>query len=270
MGRPFPTTVPAGVRGLLACLVTAAATACGDRPPTLVVTEEPPLAAPVRAQAQARPRTEGLSERDKIERLAAWVEASGRVFLRGRRETTAGEFADVMRETYAAHDDIRTAREFVERVGRPGPDGRPVRVRLPNGTEVDVRTYLHDALDRIEAGLPPDGGVHASDPTPPRERAATDADIVDLLARIERSGRTFLVPQRSGPPKRLDAAAFADMLTKKWHFLGADVHDVGTFIDEIAAEPFGVFSPYLVQLEDGRTVPVADWLRTVTTAAAPR
>jgi len=248
-----------------AAAVLTAAVGCGDHPPKTLVAHEPPLSPPPSVtRAGSAPR----SEPEKIDWLCRQVEASGYVFLRGRRSMTAGEFADRMREVQRAHrDEIRTAREFIERVGRPGADGRPIRVRTAaSAPPIDVRTYLHDRLDDLErGGAEPrtTGGTARPTPRPPED------PIARLLERIERSGATFLVPQRGGPPRRLDAASFAAILAKKWRFLGAGIDDPQTFIDEIASEPYAVFAPYEIVLSDGTTRPVASWLRGPATTPAP-
>ena len=50
------------------------------------------------------------------------------------------------------------------------------------------------------------------------------------------------------------------MLRKKWEFLGADIHDLDTFIEEIASDSFATMEPYLVVHADGTEEPFRAWL----------
>jgi len=51
------------------------------------------------------------------------------------------------------------------------------------------------------------------------------------------------------------------MLRKKWEFLGADIEDIDTFIDEIASDSFASMVRYRVVLDDGREEDFGVWLR---------
>lgn len=226
---------------------------------------------PALSQAQGPTAPRELSEDEKVTRLINRVRSSGRVFLRGRREVTAGEFADHMQATHDQHrTDMRSARELVERATRPDERGRRFRVREPDGTEAQAGDWLHDQLDAIERGQDHPSGMaaHASKAPPPAGRGAS---IDRLLGTVASSGLTFLVPQRKGPPRPLDAGAFADLLQDKWRWLGPDIQDPETFIRELASEPFANFAPYRVRLPDGTEEDVAPWLtRQLRKGAEPR
>ncbi len=225
-------------------------TGCGDPSPRVLAANEP--AREGVGELPVRP-----DETTKIERLINTTRASGAVFLRQNRELTAGEFGDHLRTTWDRHGgEIDTARELVERATRPGPSGRPLMVRTGDAKPYTVRDWLHGRLDEIETGAAPGTLQTRRTPTPVRR----EVTISDVLLIIERSGHEFVMPQRKGRDKIVDARAFADKLQQKWQWLGKDIEEVDSFLREIATESFGAFKPYRVRLADGTEENVRPWL----------
>ncbi|MFO0636082.1 MAG: DUF5329 family protein [Nannocystaceae bacterium] len=77
----------------------------------------------------------------------------------------------------------------------------------------------------------------------------------------------FVAPPRKlptgktqGKRKEYSSAEFAEMLRKKWEFLGADVRDLETFIQEIASDAFSSMEPYRVVHLDGSEEEFRGWL----------
>ena len=96
----------------------------------------------------------------------------------------------------------------------------------------------------------------------------TSIGILDALTIVERSGKRFVAPPRQlpngkvkGKRKEYSSNEFAEMLRKKWEFLGADVRDLDTFIEEIATDSFSSMSPYRVIHEDGSEEEFRTWLK---------
>jgi hypothetical protein len=84
---------------------------------------------------------------------------------------------------------------------------------------------------------------------------------------VERSRLRFVAPPRrtpggkiKGKRKEYTGPEFAEMLRKKWEFLGADIHDLDGFIDEIATDSFASFEPYRVIHDDGQEEEFRKWL----------
>jgi hypothetical protein len=125
-----------------------------------------------------------------------------------------------------------------------------------------------------------------------------EVKIFDALMIVERSGLKFVSPPRKPVPsvlprsshghkapaiakrkpkrKEYTSREFADMLRKKWEFLGADIDDLPTFMDEIGSESFASMTPYLVVLDDGTEQEFRPWLeaevakqKTVAQGGAP-
>ena len=103
----------------------------------------PALAAPQRTPAQ---EIEAL-----IQRVAA---AKGVIFLRNGSEYSAADAATHLRRKLRAADgQIRTPEQFIDQLGaRSSMTGRPYRVRLPDGREMDSATWLTGLLRDVRAG----------------------------------------------------------------------------------------------------------------------
>jgi hypothetical protein len=86
-----------------------------------------------------------------IDRVA---KAKGVVFIRNGSEYTAAQAAEhLQRKRKAAGKRIKTPEQFIDAVGaRSSMTGKPYRVRLPNGTEIDSAVWLNGLLREIRAG----------------------------------------------------------------------------------------------------------------------
>jgi len=205
---------------------------------------------------------EDSSEADKIRLVIDVVRKSGVTFLEGETEVPATEQADSL-EHRAARMSAATARQFIDMICmQRGAEKSPPKVRLGDGTVVVAHDWYVGRLDEIE-------GKVAQKPKDPTIAAVpTSLGILDALTIVERSGKRFVAPPRSlpngkvkGKRKEYSASEFAEMLRKKWEFLGADVRDLDTFIEEIATDSFASMSPYRVIHEDGSEEEFRSWLR---------
>jgi hypothetical protein len=206
---------------------------------------------------------EGTSEADKIRQVIATVRKSDVTFIDGEREIPCSAHADEL-EHRAARMAVSTARQFVDVIGAPKHGAKtPLKVRLSDGTIVVAHDWYIGRLDEIEG----------REGTPTRKDATghqpTSIGILDALKIVERSGKRFVAPPRrlptgkvKGKRKEYSANEFAEMLRKKWEFLGADVRDLDTFIEEIATDSFSSMSPYRVIHEDGGEEEFRTWLKT--------
>lgn len=86
-----------------------------------------------------------------IDRVA---KAKGVVFIRNGSEHSAAQAAEhLQRKRKSAGKRIATPEQFIDNVGaRSSVTGKPYRVRLPNGTEIDSATWLNGLLREIRAG----------------------------------------------------------------------------------------------------------------------
>lgn len=255
--------------GILAPL----AAGCGaPNPRILEATEE----------ARGMPSTElgnTITEQEKIQAIIAAVRKSGHVFVHDGIARDGAATADKLQLLLERDPTgVRSAREFIDRLAAPErTDEDPDRVVLSKGDaseedSVPARHWYLVRLAELEGRPPPSA-------PPEEQRKAEDHArrllILDALAIIEHSKLRFVAPPRPGPakptkasgpkrkPKRKEytGAQFADMLRKKWEFLGADIEDLDTFIDEIASDSFASMVRYRVVLDDGREEDVGVWLR---------
>jgi hypothetical protein len=257
--------------------------ACGTPNPRILDATEEARPAPPREDGQ-------LSEADKIRKLIAVVrDSTDETFIQGgtEREGSAAA-AHLERRLARVPAGIPTARQFVDRVAvgklrAPEPD----KVRLADGTIVDAHDWFLDRLAEIEgrpdrnlAQMVAQGPAETSDTPAPQRQLG----ILDALQIVEQSDLVFVAPARrthtgktKGKRKEYTATEFAGMLRKKWEFLGADIHDLDTFIEQIATDAFASFEPYQVILSDGREHEFRAWLleqleqtrTTVARGAAP-
>lgn len=206
-------------------------------------------------------RHEDASEADKIREVIALVRKSDVKFVDGDQEIAGGDQADQL-EHRAARMSVSTARQFVDVVGNPRSAAKGVpKVKLADGTVVVAHDWYSGRLDEIE-GKPTTGRKDSTAGSAP-----ASLGILDALTIVERSGKRFVAPPRrlptgkvKGKRKEYSANEFAEMLRKKWEFLGADVRDLDTFIEEIATDSFASMAPYRVIHEDGSEEEFRAWL----------
>jgi hypothetical protein len=202
------------------------------------------------------------SEADKIRKVIEVVRESGVTFLEKDGEVPASEQADLLADR-ATRMSAATARQFIDMVCmQRGDEKTPAKIRLSDGTVVVAHDWYVGRLDEIE-------GKNTQQPKDAKSGAMpASLGILDALTIVERSGKRFVAPPRSlpngkvkGKRKEYSASEFAEMLRKKWEFLGADVRDLDTFIQEIATDSFASMSPYRVIHEDGSEEEFQSWLR---------
>ncbi|MCX4244446.1 DUF5329 domain-containing protein [Paraliomyxa miuraensis] len=236
-----------------------------------------------------------MTEQDKIKAIIAAVRRSEHVFVHDDIERGGEATADKLQLLLERDPNgVRSAREFIDRIAAPDR-GRNVpsdRVLLSEDEWMLARNWYHARLAELEGRPAP-----PIDPEQARqaEEHARRLQILDALTIVERSELSFVSPARetltktgagngdgsapgpglkpsakkaplAGPkrkPKRKEYTGpqFADMLRKKWEFLGADIHDLDTFIEEIASDSFANMVRYRVVLEDGREEDFGTWLR---------
>lgn len=224
-----------------------------------------------------------MTEHDKIQALIATVRKSEHVFVHDGIERTGPATADKLQLLLERDPTgVRSAREFIERIAAPErTDEDPDHVRVAKDDATPARHWYLVRLAELEGRPPP--------PMPPEEEREAQVHarrllILDALALVERSSLRFVAPPRptgtkagvpkagkpkgatAGPkrkPKRKEYSGpqFADMLRKKWEFLGADIEDFDTFLDEIASDSFASMVRYRVILDDGREDDFGEWLR---------
>jgi hypothetical protein len=107
-------------------------------------------AATPQTPATASARTPAAEIDALIDRVA---HADGVVFIRNGTEHTAAEAAQhLARKRKAAGDRIRTPEQFIDKLGaRSSMTGKPYRVRLPDGREMDSATWLTGLLQDVRA-----------------------------------------------------------------------------------------------------------------------
>ena len=212
------------------------------------------------------PKDEVFTEADKIRELLAVVRNSKLTFVQnGSKRNGEAAAADLERRVARLAAGVPTARQFIDRIGAgrlraPEPD----TVILEDGTVVPMRAWLTARLAEIEGTPVAAAGKEAELEQRPR---SNELGILDALRIVERSGLRFVAPARRSPTgkvkgkrKEYNAQEFADMLRKKWEFLGADIHDLDSFIEEIATDSFASFEPYRVVHSDGREEEFRAWL----------
>lgn len=245
--------------------------------------------------ARGMPSTElgsVMSEQEKIQAILGSVRKSTHVFVHDGIARDGSATADKLQLLLERDPTgVRSAREFIDRIAAPErTDEDPDRVVLAKGDSgeddsVPARHWYLTRLAELEGRPPP--------VAPPEEqREAEDharrLHILDALAIVEHSDLVFVAPPRAAPskptnpskptrasgpkrkPKRKDytGVQFADMLRKKWEFLGADIEDLDAFIEEIASDSFASMVRYRVILDDGREEDFGVWLRAQMGARA--
>ena len=119
---------------LLACLAALA--------PSLASATQP---------VSASARTPAAEIDALIDRVA---HAKGVTFIRNGSEHTAAQAAEhLQRKRKAAGKRITTSEQFIDKLGtRSSMTGKPYRVRLPDGTEIDSAVWFNSLLRDIRAG----------------------------------------------------------------------------------------------------------------------
>jgi hypothetical protein len=227
---------------------------CGSPNPKVLADDQVEPTTPERAHGD-------LSEADKIRRVIDDVRASDATFLFGDREL-AGPAAAEELAARVPRMSVATARQFVDTLTATAKSGESVRVRLVDGTVLSGHDWYTGRVEAIE-GVPNKPRLsRVADPNAP-----STITILDALGIVERSNKRFVAPQRvlpngktKGKRKEYTSSEFADMLRKKWEFLGADVRDVDTFVHEIASDAFSTMAPYRVVHEDGSEEEFRGWI----------
>jgi hypothetical protein len=231
--------------------------ACGTPNPSEVDTSEQQ----VEPQRVVRDH-DGTSEADKIHKLIEGVRGCDATFVRpdGSHD---GKTEAALLDHRVSRMSVSTARQFVDVLGAPRQGkGSEVKVRLADGTELPAKEWYLARLEEIE-GVPTSSRMA-------QQRSSNlpvTLGILDALTIVERSNLRFVAPARTlpngktkGKRKEYDSSEFAEMLRKKWEFLGADVRDLDAFIEEIASDAFSTMEPYRVLHEDGTEEEFRGWL----------
>ncbi len=241
-------------------------TACEPATPKVVdVSEE--------ARAPAKEDPEHLSEVAKIRALLASVRDSELTFVQSGEEHDGAAAADELEHRLARTPaGVPTASQFIDKVGAGLARSRtPDLVRLSDGTMLPTRDWLLKRLAEIEGVpyvAPPPREADGGSATPLTAGArSSEMSILDALTIVERSEFTFVAPPRRTPKGKLKGkrkeytgSEFSEMLRKKWELLGKDIHDLDTFVEEIASDAFVSMSPYLVAFADGHEEEFRPWL----------
>ncbi|MBC8072308.1 MAG: DUF5329 family protein, partial [Deltaproteobacteria bacterium] len=179
---------------------------------------------------------DGTSEVDKIHKLIEVVRGCDATFVHPEG-IHDGEAEAALLDHRVSRMSVSTARQFVDVLGaaRQGK-GSEVKVRLADGAELPAKEWYLARLEEIE-GVP----TSARRAQQLSSNLPVTLGILDALTIVERSNERFVAPARTlpngktkGKRKEYDSSEFAEMLRKKWEFLGADVRDLDAFIEEIA------------------------------------
>ncbi len=230
--------------------------ACGTPNPPILAQEQI-------EQAPSERSHEELSEADKIRKVIEAVRGSDAAFVHPE-ETRSGPVEAEHLERRVARMSVSTVRQFVDVLGAPKKGkGSEVRVRLADGSMLPAKDWYLARLEEIEGTSPSKRNA----PRPSDANLPVTLGILDALTIVERSNERFVAPPRTlpngktkGKRKEYDSSEFAEMLRKKWEFLGADVRDLDGFIEEIASDAFSSMEPYRVLHEDGSEEEFRGWL----------
>lgn len=252
--------------------------ACGQPNPKIIDASEP---------TQSSVRTEDhLSEDAKVGMLIAAVRKSELTFVQDEIERPGSAAADKLQLLLDRDiDGVRDAREFITTIAAPDRAEQQDIVLLGQEQTMLAREWFHRRLAKIEGVAYAASPAVAAAELAQAERSGKRMRILDALMIVERSEATFVVPGRRAIPmpkvgvvgkktrrfkkkkkrgpksRRYTGPEFADMLRKKWEFLGADIDELEPFIKEIASDSFASLAPYQVHLADGSREPFEGWLR---------
>jgi len=259
-------------------LVGVALAACGQPNPKINHESEPAT----RTAVEPDPV---LTGEVKIRQLIAAVRKSELTFVQDEIERTGTAAADKLQLLLDRDvDGVRSAQEFIVTIAAPTREEEPDVVILGPERTMLAREWYERQLAKIEGEVYQPGAVAAAAERARAERSGKRMRILDALIIVERSPSTFVVPARRAPPKpkpkppgsekrklfkkrsprsrEYTGGEFADMLRKKWEFLGADIDELEPFITEIATESFASLEPYRVRHADGATESFETWLRS--------
>jgi hypothetical protein len=215
-----------------------------------------------------------LSEPGKIRALIAAVRESDATFVQSGQDRAGPDAAEDLERRMARQPaGIPTARQFIDRVASGALRSKnPDLVRMPNGTVVAASDWFEARLAELE-GMPIPEQEPAADEegvamaVPLAAEASAELGILDALTIVEQSDLRFVAPARKTPKgkvkgkrKEYSGPDFSEMLRRKWEYLGADIHDLDTFVDEIATDAFTSFESYRVVYADGHEEEFRQWL----------
>lgn len=114
--------------------------------------------APAKEAEAPKPDPPKLTEMEKIERLLQFVAASDVTFIRNGDEYKPKDAVEHMRNKLDyAGKRIKTARQFIKYIASESSmSGKPYYVRFKDGKKLKSAEWMTRALERIEAGLPPE------------------------------------------------------------------------------------------------------------------
>lgn len=259
--------LPRGRRALaLAAGLGAAGCGCGQPNPRVIESTE------VARQPREADGDE-LSEPKKIRALIAAVRESDATFVQGGEDRNGADAAQALERRMArAQGGIPTARQFIDGVASGTSHSKnPDVVRMTDGTVIAASDWFEARLAELE-GLPPPQRTGVADANAlavevPVAEASAELGILDALTIVEQSDLRFVAPARKTPTgkvkgkrKEYSGPDFSEMLRRKWEYLGADIHDLDTFVDEIATDAFTSFESYRVVYADGHEEEFRQWL----------
>ncbi|MBL4689500.1 MAG: DUF5329 family protein [Nannocystaceae bacterium] len=257
--------------------IAIAAAACGQPNPKIIDASEP-------TQRSVRPQ-DHLSEDAKVGMLIAAVRKSELTFVQDEIERPGSAAADKLQLLLDRDiDGVRDVREFISTIAAPERAEEQDIVLLGHEQTMLAREWFYRRLAKIEGISYEASPAVAAAELAQAERSGKRMRILDALMIVERSEATFVVPGRRAIPmpkvggvgkkkrrfkkkkrgpksRRYTGPEFADMLRKKWEFLGADIDELEPFIKEIASDSFASLAPYQVHLADGSQEPFEGWLR---------
>jgi hypothetical protein len=127
-------------------------------------------------------------------------------------------------------------------------------------TNASARQQARDTKKAEEAILKARGLGPADEVAPEIARAIQVVRTSDYDFLIRKGTPTKRKRKGEAPPKRVNGFDFAAMLESKSAWLGRDVTDLPTWLDEIGSSTFFTGDEYIVRLPDGREMSFRTWL----------